>query len=271
VVLTDSLGMGAITGQGLSIPDASVQAVAAGVDMLLVADPGQALATQKRLLQAVQSGEIKQSRIDDAVRHILTLKSSSGLKDFPVKTYSAPDWKADQSLANDAGGKAVTLVRNQASLVPLPGELKKILLIGPPDGWGLYPILLPRLKSSGFNVKLFTYSAPWSSAVQGQSYLTSLPAQANSYDAVIVLTWEAHVNRLKFQDEWQITLVKNLIATNVPTIVVALKSPTDILEFPDVNTYLATYGTTSGQSSALADILVGVRKAAGVIPLPNLP
>jgi hypothetical protein len=55
-----------------------------------------------------------------------------------------------------------------------------------------------------------------------------------------------------------------------PLIVVAIRSPTDILEFPNVPTYLAMHGSTSGQTEALLDILLGKQAAQGVNPLPGL-
>jgi hypothetical protein len=52
--------------------------------------------------------------------------------------------------------------------------------------------------------------------------------------------------------------------------VIAIKSPTDILEFPDIGTYIAMYGTTPGQEQRLVDALAGRAALQGTNPLPGL-
>ncbi|KPK94954.1 MAG: hypothetical protein AMJ88_02580 [Anaerolineae bacterium SM23_ 63] len=271
VVLTDSMSMGAITSDGRTIPEASVQAVRAGVDMLLITSPEQALATRNRLELAVQQGEIPLERIHDAVERILRVKAASGLISFPVLEPSAPDWQANYEFALDVGRQALALLKDQANLVPIPPELHRILVIGPTDGWGLYPLLTTDLHASGFETYVVRYSNPWSGPVPEVGYLESLPNQAIEYDLILMLTWESHLNQFRYDDVWQMRLVEALIATGKPLIVVALKSPTDILDFPEITTYITTFGTTRGQLQALADALVGDYTPSAQSPLPGIP
>lgn len=72
VVITDSMGMKAITLQ-YSKEDAAILAINAGCDMLLMCeDPA---AVYRTVLDAVRQGDIKQARIDESVRRILMLKA----------------------------------------------------------------------------------------------------------------------------------------------------------------------------------------------------
>ena len=271
VILTDSMSMGAITKDGRTISEASVEAVRAGVDMLLITSPEQALATRNRLELAVQQGEISLERIRDAVERILTVKAASGLISFPVSEKSTPDWEVNRAAALDVGRKALALLKDEANLVPIPSEFHRILVIGPTDGWGLYPLLTASLQRSGFETYIVRYSNPWSGPVPEVGYLESLPNQAIGYDLILMLTWESHLNQFRYNDEWQMRLVEALIATGKPMIVVALKSPTDIIDFPEITTYLTTFGTTRGQLQALADALVGEYIPSAQSPLPDLP
>ncbi len=76
VVITDALNMGAITSV-YSPEEAAILAVKAGVDMLLMSPDIDVAA--KAIKEAVESGEIPESRIDESVRRILTLKQERGI------------------------------------------------------------------------------------------------------------------------------------------------------------------------------------------------
>ncbi len=71
IVITDALDMGAVT-DFYSSGDTAVMAVEAGADMLLM--PENLGEAHKALLSAVKSGRLKEKRIDESIRKILTLK-----------------------------------------------------------------------------------------------------------------------------------------------------------------------------------------------------
>jgi beta-N-acetylhexosaminidase len=268
VILTDSMGMGAITNES-NIPEACLQSVLAGSDMLLITDPEIATQTRDRLVSALQSGELPAAQVEAAVRRILTVKAAYGQTGYPLPTPPLPDWQANANLAFQAGYQALTLLRDTAGLLPLPGN--RVLLIGPTDGWGMYPVIQSALQSNGYAVETYTYSGPWNGPVAETGYLVHMPVYSVNFDVTVVLTWQCHLNRLLYGDTFQASLVNNLLHTGRPVVVVALKSPVDLLDFPSAPTYLATFGTTPGQLQALADILAGNAVAVGVNPLPGLP
>lgn len=271
MIITDVMEMGAIVSGSTSIAEASEEAVMAGVDMLLITSPEQALATWNRIINAVREGRFSTERIDASIKRILTVKANAGLIKFPLPEPIPPDWAANREISFNAGYRAVALLRDVKDLVPIPGEVRRIFLIGPTDAWGLYPILISSMIEAGLTIDQFVFSGPWRGPIPETGYLSTLPSQAILYDLTIVLTWEAHVNRLRYGDTWQSQLVNSLILLDTPVIVVSLKSPTDILEFPEVPTYLSTFGTTRGQIQALAHTLVGKWMPTGVNPLSGLP
>jgi beta-N-acetylhexosaminidase len=74
VALTDDLADPAITAL-YTVPDAAVEAVRAGADMLVISGPaGDQQAAYVAVLQAVRSGRISRSRLDRAVGRILSVK-----------------------------------------------------------------------------------------------------------------------------------------------------------------------------------------------------
>lgn len=269
VILTDSLEMGAISSQ-LNLSDAALQAILAGSDFLMIPFPAQAEAVAARLETAVETGELTEERLDASVARIVALKAAHHLKSYPQQLVDEPDWQTHQALAYTIGYRAVSLLDNKNGLVPLPEARQRVLVIGPTDGWGLYPALQTALEGRGFILEVVTYSSPWAGRVPERGYIDSLPAQAKGYDLVLALTWNAHVNRFRFGDDFQPLLINNLLKTDVPVVVAALRTPTDLLEFANASTYITTCGTTPGQVQALADILAGAVQPAGSNPMPGI-
>ncbi|MBR6113959.1 MAG: glycoside hydrolase family 3 protein [Oscillospiraceae bacterium] len=76
LVVTDSLVMGGITNTWSS-DEAALMALRAGCDMLLI--PESLLQAYSAVVNAVRSGALPESRIDESVRRILTYKAAAGL------------------------------------------------------------------------------------------------------------------------------------------------------------------------------------------------
>ncbi len=269
VILSDAMRMRAVT-RIMTTPEASLQAVQAGFDLMLVTIPSDAQETQAYLLAGMKQGRLTPQRIDEAVRRVLTLKARYGLSSYPVALPGAPDWQANHKLAKQIGERAVALLKNEQGLVPLPLKKHDILVMGPAEDWGLYPMLRDALTERGFSADFAPFPKPWEGKIKNQGLLGSLVAQAGMYDLVLLFTWQAHLNRLTFEDTWQVELVDQLLESDIPLVVIAIKSPTDILEFPQASTYLAMFGTTPGQERALVDALVGRMTPMGQNPLPGL-
>jgi len=96
VVITDDMTMGAIADH-YGIEEAAVKSVQAGSDILLIAHGyNTERKVYDKLLQSVKSGQISESRIDDSVRRILSLKRKYGLSDELVSTPAADDLPNDE-------------------------------------------------------------------------------------------------------------------------------------------------------------------------------
>jgi len=110
--------------------EAVTMGVNAGIDMSMV--PGD-FSFYDLLIEAVKKGEVKMSRIDDAVKRILLLKMKTGLFDNPypepaaATNFGKPEY---QTLALDAAHEAMTLLKNENNILPLPKN-KKVLVAGP--------------------------------------------------------------------------------------------------------------------------------------------
>ena len=76
VAITDSMEMESIA-DNYGVGDSAVMAVKAGMDMLL--QPADLAVSVDAVVNAVESGDITETRIDESVRRILTLKAERGL------------------------------------------------------------------------------------------------------------------------------------------------------------------------------------------------
>ena len=110
---------------------AIVTSVSAGVDMNMV--PHDYVRFIDTMKQAVAKGDIKEDRIDDAVRRILTVKFMLGLFDHPKtdpELLSSIRSEEHLDLARDAVRKSLVLLKNENDALPLPRGRTSILIAG---------------------------------------------------------------------------------------------------------------------------------------------
>jgi len=108
-----------------------VQSINAGVDMVMV--PFDYKSFIAAVTEAVTRGDIRMSRIDDAVRRILTVKQMLGLFETDLGTpemVSSVGGADHRSLAREAVRKSAVLLKNELATLPITAETETILLAG---------------------------------------------------------------------------------------------------------------------------------------------
>ena len=134
VVVSDWASIGEMVTHGFAQDNSAAAhlAIDAGSDMDMVSR-----CYLENLPTLVRSGKAAESLLDDAVRRILHLKFQLGLFDDPYRYCDAlrereltlcPEHLAT---ARDAGRKAIVLLKNEGSILPLPKSGKVIAVIGP--------------------------------------------------------------------------------------------------------------------------------------------
>jgi beta-glucosidase len=130
-VVSDWAGINQIDGlTGFSASDVGT-AINAGIDMVMVPDNYKGF--ESTLKSEVAAGHVPTSRIDDAVRRILTKKFELGLFERPYtdRTYtSTVGSAAHRALARQAVRESQVLLKNNANILPLPKSGKKIFVAG---------------------------------------------------------------------------------------------------------------------------------------------
>lgn len=108
-----------------------VKALNAGIDLVMVPyDFRRFIAT---LTEAIQSGDVPQARVDDAVRRILSVKSVFGLFDAHFGDPSLLENVGSEDhrrVAREAVRKSLVLLKDEHDLLPLPKNLPKLIVAG---------------------------------------------------------------------------------------------------------------------------------------------
>lgn len=279
----------------------------AGIDMSMV--PYHYEEFCENLVELVKEGEVKESRIDDAVRRILKLKIRSGLMETAVPDYrNYPDLGSEKhaKMAFQAAAEAITLLKNNNDILPLSKDIK-VLVTGPNansmrsmnGAWtyswqgekvdqfaGAYNTFLEAIQLK-LGVDKVLYE-PGVSYINDQKYFdeqlerySETLAAASKVDVILLFVGEnsytekpGDLNDLNLS-QLQTQLAKDLIATGKPVVLILNEGrPRCISSFEDqtmavVQTYLP--GNFGGD--ALAEILFGDINPSGRLPYtyPSYP
>ena len=257
VVITDALTMQGVR-DNFGDDRIPVLALKAGVDQLLMPAPAKLDIAYNAVLDAVASGELTEKRIDESVARVLKLKLKRGL--FEPKNVMVDEKKVGsrvgtaehQARAQEITDATVTLVKDDANNLPLPAAAGNVLVTGA----SVSTALAGRIGARGATATAYdTGTAPTDATI------ASAVAKAQQSDRVVVTTNKA------WTSAGQQKLVKQLVATGKPVVVVAVRDPYDIAYFTDAPTYLATYSTTAISMESLAKVLYGEVQPGGKLPV----
>lgn len=255
VITTDSLGMQGVR-ELYTDAEIPVMAVKAGVDQLLM--PAKLDVAYKAVLEAVKSGEISEKRINQSVKRLLTLKYLRGVVKNP---YVDPD-KVDDlvgtkdhlAFAQEITDKTTTLVKNDDDALPLSTGTGKVLVAG--DGANTTRILAEQIGKLGPGTEALNTGADPNAAT-----IAGAVDKAKQSDVVVVAT-----NTVRAHPA-QAELVRALRDSGVKVVVVGVKEPYDINRFPEVDSYVASYGYNTPVLTATAKVLFGELDPSGKLPV----
>ncbi|GAA1999762.1 glycoside hydrolase family 3 N-terminal domain-containing protein [Catenulispora subtropica] len=280
------------------LPGAVAAAVNAGLDMSM--EVGGADQWQAAVIQDVQSGTIKMSRIDDAVRRILTMKFKLGLFDQPCVADPAKAC-VDADAANaavtagrdktlKAAQESITLLRNEGGVLPLAAG-SHVVVTGPSadsmtNQLGGWSVSWQGVAGAGHVCCMGPPDQipPGTTVLKGvlgaDAQAESIPDQAAAVAAapttdayVAVVGEKAYAeglgdNPAPALPADQQALISALEATGKPVIVVVEAGrPVGLGPAGKANAVLMAYqgGTEAGQ--AVADVLFGTVNPSGHLPI----
>ncbi len=279
--------------------DAVRIAINAGIDMVM--EPYN-LKFCDELIALVKSGEVKQERIDDAVRRVLRLKFRLGLFDRPSwSRFDYPDFGSPEheAAAKSAADESITLLKNEDNILPLKKGVR-LLVTGPNansmrtlnGGWSYswqgekveefaqqYNTIFEALqkKFGEANVKYepgVTYKMDGLYFEENPPEIQKAVAAASGVDCIVLCVGEnsycetpGNLDELTLSEN-QIQLALALQKTGKPVILVLNEGRPRIIRKiePDSKAIVQLYLPGNYGADALADILAGEVNPSGKLP-----
>lgn len=275
VAVSDALEMGGIA-KHFRAEEAIVRAVNAGVDQLIMPlDNGRAVRT---LLNAVESGQVTEERLNEAVLRILALKVRRGILDREPLNLSRISTElntpAHQREALEANLAGVTLVKNSGEVLPLkPSQSAAFISFSNFEDSRTY-FLEPKtagnhLASEGITIHNVNCGMLDERAVHEFNVVDKAIQAAREADVIILGAYvKVVINRGSVGLEERYTrFVKSLIDMKKPIVLVSFGSPYLLKQFPDVDAYVCGYGATEATQKATAMLLAGKAEFRGKLPV----
>lgn len=253
VAITDAMDMEAIVNH-YTRPVAAVMAIHAGIDMIAagphtpIADQ---LAMKQAIIDAVNSGKLSASRVEEAVRRILTLKAQHGLLSWtaldPATAAQRIDVAAHQATVNDIYLRTVAIASDPNKVIPITPGTKKVALIFP----GVFPSIQRECAALDPSVTGFAYTL----SPTNEQIATAHTLSTNA-DYVVIFTY----NLGRYSG--QATMVNSVPDDKL--VVVALQSPYDFDSGIHPSTYVVSFNAVPGAFIADCAILFGKQPVEGI-------
>jgi beta-N-acetylhexosaminidase len=253
VIVSDGLEMRAVSDQ-YGIPEAAVQAVIAGTDLLCLGreqDQLSFLAVRAALVEAVRTGRLPGERLEDAAARVSELRTWTAAHTLSAGLLTGGTVTADTVIASTGGragaGAAIGLTAARRAIATegnLPALRQPLVVqLVPPSNlaagavpWGLGPWVA---KDSYREVSTDTPAAELGQLV------SRLLAEASGRSLVVVVR-DAH------RHPGAAEAVSRLVAARPDAIVVEMGLP---VWRPSAGRYLASYGAARSNSRAAAEAL----------------
>lgn len=265
LILTDCMEMKAIANYFGTV-NAAVLAVKAGADIVCLSHQMEVQAGGFRAIkEAVEKGDISESRIDESVSRILKIKSKYNLFEKPYpdmyKVEKVVGCTVHRSFAESISQKSITVLKDDNSLMPLrSGKIvaistEPVILTGADDTIIKKCTLCEAIREQFGGKAIRIPLNPDNETIR------KVIEECRDAETIIIGTYNANLNK------GQTLLVNEINRTYKNAIVISLRNPYDIINFKNVSTYICAYEYTPMSVLSVLNILAGREKATGKLPV----
>jgi len=273
LIVTDAMSMSGLT-LYFTQEEASVRALEAGADLLLKpADPDASL---RGVRNAVKQGRLTEQRIEQSARKVLAAKYDLGLVQQRVTPLEAIDrevaGKRASELADDIAGDAITLVRNDAKLLPLnlasTTRVFNLAITNGDDRAFITSSFVGAMSRGGIKMETIVLDDRSSDADVAKAI-----DKAGRADTVIVSMYgrvrSGQARSVALPDPGTRALTE-LISRNARLVGISFGNPYILMGFPKLQTYIVAYGDMPSLQEESAQTLLGRSDFKGRLPI-SLP
>ena len=263
VVISDALDMGAMA-QG---PDLVIDALAsalAGVDLLLLNNDA---TTQRQvytgLVQAARRLLLDPADLLASAQRVLALKEwLSEQAQPPLEVIGSVEHRR---LAREIAARSVTLVRDDAHLLPLQVAADARIAVVMAQPVDLTPADTSSYVRCGLAQAMRAYHAATDELIvpadPTSTDINGVMQRVTGYDLIVVGTINATTQ------QGQAALVNALLQSGIPMVAVALRMPYDLTAYPSAPTYVCSYSILEPAVELLAQALWGRTPFLGRLPV----
>jgi beta-N-acetylhexosaminidase len=264
VVVTDALDMRAIR-QGELLREDALRAAKAGADLLLVtSDPQDQTRVYEALVNGAQTGQLTLEELQASAARIARLKS------WLSENSAHPDLSVIRSaehmqVADEIAERSITLVRDDKKFLPLRLDAHERIAVIVPAPQDLTPAdtssyVQPRLAEfvREHHAQTDEFKIPYA---PDEREIAAVLERVRGHDVIVAGTINACM------EEKQAELIRQLLKTGKPVVILAMRLPYDLAAFPQASTFVCTYGILESSMRAAARALFGVGEMKGRLPV----
>jgi beta-glucosidase-like glycosyl hydrolase/CubicO group peptidase (beta-lactamase class C family) len=266
MIVTDGLDMKGIT-SNYSPGKAVIEALKAGVDLMLLSTDE--LTAIYEIEQAVKSGKIAESRINESVRKLLTWKKQHRLfedNQVNIDSLSSKISRRDhQLIADEISRKSLTLVKNKDDILPIKAsEFPKLMVVSVSDGTS-------GNTGSSFASGIRKYHPDVKSHVldrrSSKEEKQKMLDDAEKADLIIIGSFIYVRSGQEVQlSEEHLDFLKKL-SKDKPSALIAFGNPYVVQDLPDIDVQLMAWSANGGQVKSTVPALFGGSEIDGKLPI----
>jgi beta-N-acetylhexosaminidase len=266
VSISDAFNMRALAQGDAGRAIEAIAALRAGLDLLLLASDTDADALDEALVLAAGRGLVGATAVAASLERITALRRR--LAEPPADgepELSVIGCTAHRALADELARRSITLLRDDANLLPLrpdPGDEILVVMPRPAD---LTPADTSSTESPGLAAAIRHHHPRVVECLVAQDpdsdEIAAVADAARAADVVVIGTISASLQ------PGQVALVNAILARERPTVTVALRTPWDADAYPAAGTHACTYSLLEPSLVALAAALFGQAPFPGRVPV----
>jgi beta-N-acetylhexosaminidase len=239
-----------------TVEEASIQALNAGCDILILG--GKLISGERAgfelkipdikrvhssIVNAVKTGRVSETRLDQAVEKILNLKNRYLTAQIDMANTVSTD--AHHAIAQKIASLALKTTQNGPNLIA-PIHQKNIAIFAP-------QLVQHSLdETSLLNIAKSTNTCFFANLNPSQDEIETAIQHATQADVLFICSYNA------WKNPSQITLIQSLLDMEKPTVLLVLRDPIDASLFPNASLVFQTFSPTSPSIEAVCEQLKAI-------------